>query len=49
MKSRFLESVFFIFLTMCFLNSHSEYYKSYVEFPDASIDVLEIEIEYDDQ
>ena len=46
-ESRLLESVFFIFLMMRFLDLHSEYYKSYVEFPDASIDVLDIEFECD--
>ena len=34
-----LKSVFLIFLVMRFLNGYSEYYKSYVEFTDASIDV----------
>ena len=33
------ESDFWIFLMMRFLNGHSEYYKSYAEFPDASMDV----------
>ena len=47
LKSRFLKSVFFMFPMMWFLNSHSEYYNEYVEFPDASINVLEIEIAYD--
>ena len=38
----FSNLVFFSFLMIWFLKGYSEHYKSYLEFPGASIDLLDI-------